>query len=919
MASQYNLNTRTQNRSFRNWILCFASGISIAALTPYALAQDDVDDTVETTSDVVEDAQNELDTITVVGTRLEGVSPASPVLMVTRDEIDARGLSSVEDVLRYVPQNFSTVTSGGIADGTVDGSGIRNEAGVATVNLRGLGEGSTLVLVNGKRISASASTSGTFTDISTIPFGAIERVEVLTDGASAIYGSDAVGGVINFILRDDYAGSKTNVRYEHSSSGGHLRRVDQTLGFGWGSGNVIANVSFEEQDPVNRFDAGLTDIRDYTNLGGRDFSSTVRFRQTGQPISRDPVFVRDLTPENEQFSGYLNVTQSLSESVSVNLSAQYSDRESSVVRIGHPFQAVVRPPGGLYFPNPGAPFAIARYSFQAEVDRGDLAPASLTSTSERYSLNGTLDWEMPYKDWQLSLGLGMSSDETESAVFGIDPEDQNVIDAIQSTDPATALNVFGDGSIQRDNLNALITRQEDGTRRGEQEFVTMNLRGSAFSLPQGDVSFSVGAELRNDVINYEDYRLNPIGAPNPSLVDFVPEIENQTAYFELNVPLVSKESNLSLMEELSVQLAGRYDNYDLDGPFDGLDTSNPSAPPVPFPNTSRSFDDFVPKVGVVWRVNESLKLRGTWGEAFQIPSIPELFEPPVIDDFIFAQQCYSDPTDPRPGGEFPCDFFGPGTFAVPLVAGGNPDLQPQTSESLTLGADITPSAIEDLDINLTYSKTEFEGRISAIFDVFQAADIFGPAPTPIVNSDQYPGIVERNDQGQLIFFDPARPYNLSSRTSETLDFNVRKGFDTELGLFEVGTLGTYIISLEDTPAPGVDPVEQAGTDRGPSEWTLRTYVDWSKDNWRASAIVNHSSGYDNTDIEANIPTVDGYTTFDLNATYTLADKGWKFSAGVNNLFDEDFPFIDNRDGVDSRRVDFRRRVFFIDITKEFDF
>ena len=132
----------------------------------------------------------ELAAQTVTGSRLRGGLASSPMLVLTREEIDRRGLQDIEDILRYIPQNYSTITVGG----TYDEKSPRFSQGLVTINLRGLGEGSTLVLVNGNRVSASPTESGSFTDVSTIPFSAIERVEVLTDGASAVYGSDAVGG-----------------------------------------------------------------------------------------------------------------------------------------------------------------------------------------------------------------------------------------------------------------------------------------------------------------------------------------------------------------------------------------------------------------------------------------------------------------------------------------------------------------------------------------------------------------------------------------------------------------------------------------------------------------------------------------------------------------------------------------------------
>jgi len=168
------------------------------------------------TSPALREGDNKLiEELVVTGTRLNGVSPSSPILVLDAEELQRRGLSSAEEIARFLPQNYSTITSGAAFDRSVSSS----FQGAVTANLRGLGEGSTLILINGKRIPSSPTERGTFTDISTIPISSIERVEVLTDGASAVYGSDAVGGVINIILRSDYRGSSSKVRFENSSSG----------------------------------------------------------------------------------------------------------------------------------------------------------------------------------------------------------------------------------------------------------------------------------------------------------------------------------------------------------------------------------------------------------------------------------------------------------------------------------------------------------------------------------------------------------------------------------------------------------------------------------------------------------------------------------------------------------------------------
>jgi outer membrane receptor protein involved in Fe transport len=164
-------------------------------------------------------AQKEgLTEIVVTGTHIHGTdNKINPVIVIDRDQIDRSGYSSTADLFRSLPQNFQS--AGASEDGWLNPtptSPINTDFGTA-VNLRGLGPSSTLVLLNGHRVAPSSS--GTFVDVSQIPLSAIDRVEILTDGSSAIYGSDAVGGVVNIILKKDYQGADTSVRYAATTSG----------------------------------------------------------------------------------------------------------------------------------------------------------------------------------------------------------------------------------------------------------------------------------------------------------------------------------------------------------------------------------------------------------------------------------------------------------------------------------------------------------------------------------------------------------------------------------------------------------------------------------------------------------------------------------------------------------------------------
>lgn len=198
---------------------------------------------------------NESEEIIVTGTNLRGAQPTSPVITITKRQIDQSAPSSVEQLMRQVPQNFQ----GGVNQENfgVTGAGSDITESGAGVNLRGLGQRATLVLVNGRRLAPSGS--GSFVDISLIPITAVERVEILTDGASAIYGSDAVGGAVNFILRDRFEGVETVVQAGSATRGdGDQGLLGLTAGTSWATGSAMLSYEFRADDEIVARDVDRT-------------------------------------------------------------------------------------------------------------------------------------------------------------------------------------------------------------------------------------------------------------------------------------------------------------------------------------------------------------------------------------------------------------------------------------------------------------------------------------------------------------------------------------------------------------------------------------------------------------------------------------------------------------------------------------
>jgi iron complex outermembrane receptor protein len=248
-------------------------------------------------NDAARNAAAQLEEIVVTGSHIRGIeNKTNPVIIINQTQIEQSGYSSTQDLFFSLPQNYaggSTTQAGFIGAGQLNGDFS------SAINLRGLGASSTLVLLNGHRMAPAVR--GTEVDVSSIPLAAIERVEILTDGASAIYGSDAVGGVVNIITKKDYDGADTSARLGSVTSGSrHEETIAQTLGKSWESGNVTGTFQYQDHSRLDSSD--------------RDFTADVP----------SPT---DLLPAEHSYSGMLTGRQSLTDSVGVYTDVLWSKRE----------------------------------------------------------------------------------------------------------------------------------------------------------------------------------------------------------------------------------------------------------------------------------------------------------------------------------------------------------------------------------------------------------------------------------------------------------------------------------------------------------------------------------------------------------------------------------------------------------------
>lgn len=239
----------------------------------------------------------DIEEIIVTGTNIRGIeNNTAPITVLSREYIDSTGLGSTIKLIESLPQNFALANQTAIT-GSITGVSESREQG-ASINLRGIGEGTTLVLLNGRRLAPGFRSAAV--DISSLPLTAIQQVEILTDGASAIYGSDAVGGVVNFILRDDFEGAETRLRAGFAD-GANEYRISQAVGNSWNSGKALLSLEYYKRDEL------LASDRDFV------------------PVDPFPV---SLLPEDENYSVVFTGDQQLSGSVTAFADVLYSQRDS---------------------------------------------------------------------------------------------------------------------------------------------------------------------------------------------------------------------------------------------------------------------------------------------------------------------------------------------------------------------------------------------------------------------------------------------------------------------------------------------------------------------------------------------------------------------------------------------------------------
>ncbi|GAA4891773.1 TonB-dependent receptor [Ferrimonas pelagia] len=881
---------------------------------------------------------DEIERIEVTGSAIKrtDVEGALPVTSLTEVEIERSGVESVAELMQQLPamQGFTTSSA------SVGGSG----GGTATASIHDLGSSYTLVLLNGRRLAPRGS--GSTIDLNSIPLSAIKRVDVLTDGASALYGSDAIAGVVNFILKDDVQDTTITGRYSQPQEDG---------GEGW-NGSITTGFGDLDADGFNVMLSYSHDNKERLKATDRDFAKTgmIEFEQNGQQLFFfngspnaipgngrfyfndgtiydfnpyrestgecaentsgiggwcwfDYTTTIEIQPESERDSFLLRSEISLTDDITAFVEGTYSDFSMTTRIAPYPSGGVListeSPLFDTYFvPNLPEGYDAEDVNFGLGVWRA--LPAG----------NRTTEWNT--KSTHVVAGLeGIIGDDIDfdfAFVHSKNDTDQNYptgwlieekfVEAVESG----AIDIFAPaGTVTQEDVDAagIVYSGDWSNSETVMNGVDFKISMPVFEFNGNDIYMAAGGDYRQ--YDY-DYTLSQ--ANQDSILLFLSA--DQPYSLSREVFGAFTEFYFPIIDNLDLTASLRYDNV-------GAVKDNLLGSDV-----NDSDDALTYKLSSRWQATENLLLRASYGTGFKAPSMLSIAQPRAEAGVT--------------GGNYNCPFLEgdpkaawckPGSQQYNVFTQGNPDLESETSEQYTFGFVYAPS--NEFSFGLDYWAVEMEDLVTSLTE----AQIFG-------NPDRYYDLFTFKtntatgiDELAILQAD----VNVGKSKNAGIDLHFNSMAEVEYGTFHLGVTGTYMIDSEYT-RPGTDnewitSMGQFG-DNNAVTFRLITQIQagFEHGDFYHNFTVNYRSGYrdqmqtkeacsvteddafgDCVDVQLYVPS---YTKVDFQSKYQI-NNAWNVALGINNLFDKQ-PALSLRSGgaghqvgYDPRYTDSYGRTFYV--------
>lgn len=712
--------------------------------------------------------------VVVVGTQIRGLHPESlPFLdFYDRLEIERSGASSTAEFLSNMSPSFAQMRADSVLNSGSSLVAASNRGRGEGLNLRGLGPGATLVLLDGQRL-ASGGSYGSFVDVSMIPMGAVERIEVLKDGSSAVYGSDAIAGTVNIVTRKNYKGAETSFRYGDSSAGGASAvNVSQVMGHSWRTGNATAIYEYDQQ--------AMLDATERAFIPGQNGEFTV-------------------WPPQRRHSMAGSVQKTLSATTHALGTVLYSQRafmqDSTFESFATQAEGVVR----------------------------------------QFRLASTLSRDLP-RDWQLSLSSHYSRHEERGVNLSeVGSDDERSVSIFSSRAASSAVELLTDGTL--------------------------------WPTPAGNIKLLIGSSIRREA--FDDWSQESSAGTGLRRTSW-------SLFGELSIPVFGRMNEAPWMRKLELSLAARADNY--------LRTNYGAA-------GSSSLD---PRIGVAWAPTDGLLIRSTYSTSFRAAPLSQSSE--AGNALVPVALLDSNEHEDRQMGL--------------LVLGGSHGLRPEQGRAFTIQTELKSSRNPwaDASMSLGYFHVAYTDRISTpLTDATPTGLLLQyPVLAPYITLKPSEAQVrEWLNSGYKLYdsmgidaaaisavFDQ-RWRNISSTTTDGLDFSAHYTIDTARSKLSMDLDAEYLFSLRHRAVPAMTPVELSDTVFNPPDFQLRGRMSLQRRPYSVSAALTYIDGYRDNLVSPQRK-VGSWLTTDLQLGAELrrdAEESWLLTLRVKNVFDRNPPAV----------------------------
>lgn len=817
--------------------------------------------------------------IVVTGSRIRGAAPVgSAVISLDRKALETTGATTTTQLLQQLPQVFNL----GVSDSSRgQAGGSQNITYGSGINLRGLGPYATLSLLDSHRV-VQQGTSGQAFDPSVIPTLMLDRLEVVADGASATYGSDAVAGVANIILRRNYQGFTASARmgfaddYREQQFGG-------LFGHSWTGGQITLGYEYTYRSALNGANRAYF-ASDQRGRGGLDYRVTrcnpgnitiggvsyaipaggVTGANQGALLPGtsnrcDVAHLQDLLPEQRRHSAALTFDQEITTGVKVYADA-FAVRRNFAFMPAPGTATVTVPSSNAFYV---APAGLSPASETVDLSFAGLIPAN-RSTGFSEAISGTVGLTVDLgHNWKADLDYTYGADRDLSiSTRGVN--NAALTAALASSNPATAFDPYGAGRTSAATLAGISNTLFATPGLTHYQDFGAKFDGPLLRLPGGAVRVAVGYEGQRQTIDAGS-DAGTVAAPVSSRVHLTRQVDS--FFGEAIVPIFGSDNARPGLERLELSAAVRWDHYNLVG-----STTNP-------------------KFGMTWEPVRGFKVHGSYGTSFRAPLPSQLI---AVSQGLYVQN-YSDP------------LTGGITQGLTL-SGGNTRLKPETARTFSAGIDLDERLLHGFGASLNFFDVTYENQITSYLSdlsILQRESQF--AGTGIINRNPsaatiasllatYPVLAGTVPPTVSLYVD-GRNNNLGRTLAQGFDFQLRYRHPVGNGELSASLAGTYYTKYKVAITAAAPLLDQLNLIYNPLRFRTRGSLGWSNARIETAAFINFQNAYTNNLVTPQ-QSVSSYTTVDAHLGVRVGDQkalGWagpfRFGIDVTNLLDRDPPFV----------------------------